>query len=119
MVLPYFDHEVPVLCLGDGGRYIPVVSLCKMLGLRSDTHIPRWRKLMLWCNARKLPWRTPTGQTRLVWCLHLGAFPFLCCCFNWSLVTPLRQEQLRQATDAWDKVTDQAYQKMLTEYRQM
>ena len=71
MILPYFDHEVPVLCLEDGARYIPVVALCKMLGLRADTHIPRWRKLMLWCNARKLPWRTPTGHTRHVRCLHL------------------------------------------------
>ncbi len=86
---------------------------------RADTHIPRWRKLVLWCNARKLPWRTPTGRTRIVWCLHLGAFPFFCSCFNWSLVTPLRQAQLQQATDAWLKVMEQAQQEILTEYRQM
>ena len=40
MMLPYFDHEVPVLCLKDGECYIPVVALCKMLGLRSDWSEP-------------------------------------------------------------------------------
>ena len=34
MILPYFDEEVPVLCLQDGTRHIPVVALCRMLGLR-------------------------------------------------------------------------------------
>ncbi len=119
MILPYFNEEVPVLCLQDGSRYIPVVALCRMLGLRADTHIPRWRRLVLWYNAQKLPWRTPTGRTRIVWCLHMGAFPFWCCCFNWSLVTPVRRAQLGQAMDAWLKVTEQAQQEMLTEYRYM
>ncbi len=86
---------------------------------RADTHIPRWRKLVLWCNARKLPWRTPTGRTRIVWCLHLGAFLFFYSCFNWSIVTPLRQAQLQQATDAWLKAIEQAQQERLTEYRQI
>src|SRR2546426_10138406 len=119
MILPYFDDEVPVLCLQDGTSYIPVVALCKMLGLRADTHIPRWRKLVLWYKARKLPWRTSTGCTRIVWCLHVGAVPFWCSCFNWSLVSPLRRLQLHQATDAWLKVTEEAQQEMLTAYRQM
>jgi hypothetical protein len=108
-----------MLYVADGMPYIPVIMLCRMLGLRADTHIPRWRKLTLWCNARKLPWRTPTGRTRAVWCLHLGALPFWCCCFDWSLVTSLRRAQLHQATDAWLKLTDQAQQEMLREYRQM
>lgn len=56
MILPYFNEEVPMLCLQNGSRYIPVVALCRMLGLRADTHIPRWRRLVLWCNAQKLPW---------------------------------------------------------------
>jgi hypothetical protein len=119
VILPYFDSEVPVLCLLDGTRYLPVVALCKMLGLRANTHIPRWRRLVLWSNAQKLPWRAPTGRTHIVWCLHLGALPFLCACFNWSLVTPLRQAQLREATDAWLKAMEQAQQEMLTGYRQM
>jgi hypothetical protein len=119
MILPYFGYEVPVLCLNDGTRYIPVVELCKMLGLRAATHIPRWRRLVLWCHARKLPWRTSKRRVRVVWCLHLGALPFLCACFNWSLVSPIRQAQLREATDAWLTATQQAQQELLTEYRQM
>lgn len=58
IVLPYFDEEVPVLYLADGTAYLPVKSLCRMLGLRAETYIPRWRKLVLWANARKLPLQT-------------------------------------------------------------
>jgi len=46
-MLPYFDEEVPVLYLEDGKAYLPVRSLCCMLGLRAETHIPWWRKLVL------------------------------------------------------------------------
>jgi hypothetical protein len=119
IMLPYFEQEVPALYVADGTPYIPVISLCQILGLRANTHIPRWRKLMLWRHARKLPWRTPTGHTRVVWCLHVGALPSWCCSFDWSLVTPVRRAQLHQATDAWLKVTEQAQQEMLREYRQM
>jgi len=119
ITLPYFEQEVPALYVADGMPYIPVVALCQMLGLQADTHIPRWRKLMLWHHARKLPWRTPTGRTRVVWCLHVGALPSWCCCFDWALVTTIRQTQLHQALDAWCKATEQAHQEMLREYRQM
>lgn len=119
MILPYFNEEVSLLCLPDGSRYIPVIALCEMFGLRADIHIPRWRTLVLWCNARKLPWRAPTGRTCIVWCLHVGALPLWCNSFNWSLVTPSRQAQLQDATDAWLKVTEQVHQEMLTEYREM
>jgi hypothetical protein len=47
IMLPYFDEEVPVLYLEDGKAYLPVRSLCCMLGLRAETHIPWWRKLVL------------------------------------------------------------------------
>jgi hypothetical protein len=119
MILPYFDYEVPFLSLGDGAGYIPVAALCRMLGLNPRTHIPRWRQLFLWEHARKLPLRTETRGTRIVWCLHLGALFFWCSCFNWSLVSPEHQEQLRQATDAGLKHLEQAHQEMLTHYRQM
>jgi len=119
ITLPHFHYEVPVLYLADGAAYIPVVEFCKMLGLRPESYIPRWRRLMVWCHARKLPWRAPTGRTCIVWCLHLGALPLLCACFNWSLVPPLRQAHLREATDAWLTATEQAQQEMLTTYRQM
>ena len=66
IVLPYFHDEVLVLYLQDGRRYVPVVVLCRMFGLRADLHIRHWRKLMLWYHARKLSWRTPTGRTRMV-----------------------------------------------------
>jgi hypothetical protein len=115
IILPYFHYEVPVLYVGDGTHYIPVIALCEMLGLRADTHIPRWRKLLLWTNARKLLLRTARGK-RIVWCLHLGALPFWCACFNWSLVPVVRREQLRQATDAWLEDVEQAHQLMLDRY---
>src|SRR5712692_4527062 len=100
ITLPYFDEEVPVLYLADGTAYLPVRSLCRMLGLRAEKYIPRWRKLVLWANARKLPLRTARGL-RMTWCLHMGALPFWCACFNWSCVSIEHREQLRRATDAW------------------
>ncbi len=116
MMLPYFDEEVPVVYLADGTAYLPVRALCRMLGLCPETHIPRWRKLVLWACARKLPLQTARGQ-RIVWCLHMGALPFWCTCFNWSCVAPLRREQLRQATEAWQKDVAQAHQLLLERYR--
>ena len=118
ITLPYFDYEVPVLYVDDGTPYIPVIALCEMLGLRANVHIPRWRKLLLWANARKLPLTTTRGK-RIVWCLHQGALPFWCACFNWSLVAPTRCEQLRQATDAWLEDVAQAHQLMLDRYRSL
>ncbi len=75
LVLLFFDEEVPLVCLFDGLRYIPVIALCERPGLRADTHIPRWRHLMLWRHTRKPPWRAPTGRIRIVWCLDVGAIP--------------------------------------------
>jgi hypothetical protein len=118
IVLPYFDEVVPVLYLADGTAYLPVRSLCRMLGLRAATHIPRWRKLVLWASACKLPLHTARGQ-RMVWCLHMGALPFWCICFNWSLVPIERREQLRQATDAWQEDVAQAQQVLLERYRSL
>lgn len=118
IMLPYFDEEVPALFLADGTAYLPVRSLCRMLGLRPETHIPRWRKLILWTSARKLPLQTARGR-RTVWCLHIGALPFWCTCFNWSLVAPTRREQLRQATDAWQKDVAQTQQLLLERYRSL
>jgi hypothetical protein len=91
IVLPHFDYEVPILYVADGTAYFPVIALCKMLGLRADRYIQRWRGLALWENACKLLLRTKSGKTRIVWCLHRGAFPFLYGCFNWSLVSPERR----------------------------
>jgi hypothetical protein len=118
MTLPYFDYEVPVLYLADGTAYLPVRALCCMLGLRAETHIPRWRKLVLWASARKLPLQTARGQ-RIVWCLQGGALPFWCTCFNWSLVSAERREQLRQATDAWQEDVAQAHQLLLERYQSL
>ena len=118
IVLPYFDEEVPVLYLADGTAYLPVRSLCRILGLRAEMHIPRWRKLVIWANARKLPLQTARGR-RIVWCLHMGALPFWCACFHWSCVSIERREQLRQATDAWLKDVAQAQRVLLERYRSL
>ncbi len=118
ITLPYFDEEVPAIFLADGTTYLPVRALCRMLGLRAETHIPRWRKRFLWANACKLPLQTARGQ-RMVWCLHMGALPFWCVCFNWSLVPAERREQLRQATDGWQQDIAQAQRLLLERYRSL
>lgn len=120
--LVVLNGEVPpvfaMLYLADGTAYLPVRALCRMLGLRAEAHIPRWRKLFLWANARKLSLQTVRGE-RMVWCLHRGALPFWCVCFNWSLVLAERREQLRQATDAWQEDVSQAQQLLLDRYRSL
>jgi hypothetical protein len=118
ITLPYFDEEVPAIFLADGTTYLPVRALCRMLGLRAETHIPRWRKLFLWANACKLPLQTARGQG-MVWCLHMVALPFWCVCFNWSLVPAERREQLRQATDGWQQDVVQAQRLLLERYRSL
>ncbi|MBA2680978.1 MAG: hypothetical protein H0U76_21605 [Ktedonobacteraceae bacterium] len=118
ITLPYFNYEVPVVYLADGTAYLPVRALCRMLGLPAETHIPRWQKLVIWFNARKLPLQTARGQ-RMVWCLHMGALPFLCACFNWSLVSIERREQLRHANNAWLKEVAQAQRVLLDRYRSL
>ncbi len=117
--LPYFNEEVPVLHLENGKAYVPIIALCNMFGLHANTHIRKWRKLFLWAHAQKLPFHTITGQKRIVWCLHRGAIPLWCGCFDWSLVSPERQEQLHQATEAWSEVLNQAHLDMLSRYKQM
>jgi hypothetical protein len=119
MILPYFNYEIPVLLLRDEHPYIPVVELCKMLGLRADTHLPRWRTLLFWQDARKLPYQTPQRGRRVVWCLPGGALLFWYGCFDWSLVSPERQAQLRQATDEGMEVLARAHQQMLSQYQRV
>jgi hypothetical protein len=119
ITLPYFNYEVPVVYTPDGTRYIPVIALCEMLGLHANSHIPRWRKLVLWMNARKLPLCTTTGRKQIVWCLHIGAIPLWCGCFDWSLVSSKRQEQLQLATETWFKALGQAHTEMLNNYKQL
>jgi hypothetical protein len=117
--LPYFNEEVPVLHVTDGTSYVPVIKLCNMLGLPGKKHIPKWRKLFLWIHARKLLFQTATGRKQRVWCLHTGAIPLWCACFDWSLVSPERQEQLHQIIEASSETLGQAYQAMLSRYKQM
>ena len=70
ITLPFFDYQVPVLYVEDGTRYIPVIALCEMLGLRAKAYIPRWRKLVLWASAQVAAffsshtamWRTGSGN---------------------------------------------------------
>jgi hypothetical protein len=117
ILLPHFDYEVPVVYVEDGTPYVPVVALCKMLGLRAETHIPRWRRLILWCNARKLSCCMSDGRRRNVWCLHLGALLFWFSCFDWSLVLPERRAQLQQATDELMSLLDQTHSEMFARYK--
>lgn len=53
--LPFLDDQVPVLSLSDGRPYVPVFAVCRVLGIRPDIYIRRWRRLALWATARKLP----------------------------------------------------------------
>ena len=118
IMLHYFDEEVPALYLANSTSYFPVKALFHMLGFRAEMHIRQWRKLVLWANAHKLLLHTARGE-RIVWCLHRGAPPLWCACFNWSSVSAVRREQLRSAADAWLENVKQAHQLMLDRYRSL
>jgi len=119
MKLPYFNEDVPVLYLSDGTPYIPVVVLCQILGLRSDTYIRQWRKLLLWSSARKLPLENEKWGKRIVWCLPFGALPIWFCSFNLKALVPERRKQLLNSIDEFIKLPNRIYLEMLTHYRQV
>src|SRR6266446_4553980 len=119
VTLPFLDDEVPALYLADGRLYIPVCAVCRAFGIHADTHIRRWRTLVLWITARKLPFQTEKRGKRLVWCLLISQVPFLYSLFNWKLVSPERRLQLRRATEEQMKLADLAYQEMQQRYKAM
>ncbi len=117
--LPFLDDVVPALSLADGRLYIPVFAVCHALGIRADKHIRRWRRLVLWITARKLPFQTEKRGKRLVWCLLISEVPFLYSLFDWKLVSPERRLQLRQASKEQMKLANLAYQEMQLQYKAM
>ena len=119
ITLPFLDDQVPAVYLVDGRPYIPVFAVCRALGIRADMHIQRWKNLVLWFTARKLPFQTEKRGRRLVWCLLISEVPFLYGLFDWNLVTSERRLQLRRATEAQAKLSNLAYQEMQQRYRAM
>jgi len=119
LTLPYFNEDVPVLSREDEAPYIPVVALCRMLGIQANTRIQHWRKLLIWEDAQKLPLHIPNRGTYQVWCIPLGAVPFLLSYFNWSLVSPERRVQLRQMTETSMKQLEQARLERTTMYHKL
>src|SRR5260370_22413635 len=109
---PFLNDEVPALYLADGRLYIPVCTVCQALGIRADMHIRRWRTLVLWITARKLPFQTEKRGKRLVWCLLISEVPFLYSLFNWKLVSPEMLLQLLRAYKEQANLADLAYQEM-------
>ncbi len=119
VILPFLEDEVPALILADGKLYIPVYAVCHTLGIRADTHIQRWRHLLLWTTARKLPLQTQKRGRRLVWCLLISEIPSLYGLFNWQLVSSERRLQLYHATKEQAKLLNLAYQDMQQQYKAM
>jgi hypothetical protein len=117
ITLPFLDDEVPALYLADGRPYIPVFAVCHALGISPASSIRRWRNLALWVTARKLPFQTRRQGKRLVWCLLISQVPFLYSLFDWKLVSPERQAQLREATEAQIQLANRAYQEMQQRYK--
>lgn len=115
--LPYFHERVPMLYMRNGTPYVPLVVLCRFLGVRMKTYLPRWRKMLFWQCARKLPLQTPTRGKRFVWCLHLGALPFWYSTLNRLTIVPKRREQLQQATNELVSFPDIVYREKCHYYK--
>ena len=118
MTLPHFDYEVPVLYVTGEEAYIPMFALCEVLGLRVDTHVQRWRKLLLAEEVRKLPVCTHGRRKRVLWCVNMEVLPFLYGYFDWALVSPERRVQLRQAAQEWLERLGQAHRTMEDRYKE-
>jgi hypothetical protein len=119
VTLPFLDDEVPALFMANGRLYIPVCAVCQALGIQADSHIRRWRRLVLWFTARKLPFQTAKRGKRQVWCLLISEVPFLYALFDWKLVSPERRLQLLRATEEQVKLSYLAYQEMQQHYQVM
>ncbi|MBA2391728.1 MAG: hypothetical protein H0V70_03150 [Ktedonobacteraceae bacterium] len=114
--LPHLNEEIPALRASDGKLYIPVIALCHMLGIEPDRHIRRWRQMLLWEGSLKLPYRSPQGYQRTVWCLPLPMVPFACSYCNWNLVSPERREQLHRLADEANGVLYRRHMQMVDTY---
>jgi hypothetical protein len=117
VTLPFLDDEVPALLMADGRLYIPVYAVCHALGIRAAMHIRRWRRLVVWITARKLPLHTVKRGKRLVWCLLISEVPFLYGLFNWQRVSSDRRLQLLHATQEQVKLSYQVYQNLQQQYK--
>lgn len=117
ITIPHFEYEVPALYVADGeAPYIRVIALCRMLGIRYDTRIARWRTLLLWEDARKLPLQREKSGRRVVWCLPLGAVSFLFSCFDWKYVDLECRQHMRQMIDECRVALERAHKEMAANY---
>ncbi len=117
ITLPHFRYQVPALYVaGSEVPYIPVVAVCRMLGIRADTRIPRWRTLLLWEDARKLPMRSEKSGRRVVWCLPIVAVSLLFSCFDWKYVDLECRQHMRQMIDECLAAFDRAHKEMAANY---
>lgn len=114
--LPHLNEELPALRADDGKLFIPVVALCEMLGIEPKRHIRRWRQMLLWEGSLKLPYQSPKGYQRTVWCLRLPMVPFACGYFNWDLVSPERRDQLHRLVDEASSILYQTHLQMVDIY---
>ncbi len=115
--LPYLDDEVPALYTADNKPYIPAFAVCHALGLPVAFHIRKWRNMLLWVTAHKLPLKTKRG-TRNVWCLLISEVPFLYANVIWKYVSPERRQQLHEAIEKGMDLAHEAYQHMQREYHE-
>ncbi len=106
-----------MLYVPGGEAYVPMIALCQMLGLRVDTHVQQWRKLLLDEEVRKLPVRTHGRRKRALWCINMEVLPFLYSYFDWALVSQERRVQLRQAAHEWLELAGQGHRTMQDRYK--
>ena len=115
--LPFLDDEVPALYTADNKPYIPAFAVCRVLGLPVDPHIRKWRNMLLWVTAHKLPLKTERGM-RNVWCLLISEVPFLYANVIWRYVSSERRAQLHEAIEKGMDLANAAYQQMQREYHE-
>ena len=87
------------------------------LGLPVAPHIRKWRNMLLWITAQKLPLKTKSG-TRNVWCLLISEVPFLYGNVIWRYVSSERRQQLHEAAKKGMHLAHEAYQHMQREYHE-
>ncbi len=116
--LPFLEEiQVPILYVEEEPPFMPVFAVCQALGIPPDPHIRRWRRLLIWETARKLPFQTAKRGKRLVWCLSIAEIPILYGMFKWNLVSPSMRARIKQAAKEGVRLAGAAYQEMQSRYK--
>lgn len=117
LYLKPFDCEVPLLHTADGD-FVPLVSLCELLGLPAAPYASLACQRFRPENAvRRLPFRDSDGSVRQAWCLDQDRVALWLMSLRPERVSTARRDQLLTFQQQALAATSQVYSTMQRDYR--